>query len=479
MAQKILQGADKVWGGFGNAPKFPQTFSMQLLLRNYALNQDTESLEQVVFSLDKMIQGGIYDQLGGGFSRYSTDAQWQAPHFEKMLYDNALLLNVLAEAYQITKKEQYAIIIQETIAFLCRELSNGADAFYAALDADSEGVEGKFYTWTYEELRTLIDPDFFEFFCSYYQITPEGNWEHRNILWTLGPVPAEKREALQRAKKTLFAARAHKIRPSLDHKIILSWNNLLIIGLCKSFAALGLEEYRQQAIRTMQWLETNLFNELENYFYHTNTNGVKKTHAFLEDYATLIQAYIQLQEITGDTTYLYKAKKWMEYVQAHFIDEQNVFFYFTAAYQKDVIVRKKDNYDGAQPSGNAMIASALHYLGMVFDQVQWVDQSKQMVRSMRKLLLQYPSSFGYWGQCFFIHAVGFTELVGIGPSVQKHLIPVLKAYLPQKMVVFLPVSDPYISITRGKQSAENQYFICKEGTCSPAISNLSDFLALF
>jgi uncharacterized protein YyaL (SSP411 family) len=265
----------------------------------------------------------------------------------------------------------------------------------------------------------------------------------------------------------------------LDYKIILSWNNLMIIGLCKSFAALGLEGYRQQAIQTMHWLESHLFNVDENYFYHTNTKGVKKSYAFLEDYATLIQAYIQLQEITGDVTYLYKAKKWIEYVQAHFIDEEGVFFYFTPDYQKDVIVRKKENYDGAQPSGNAMIASALHYLGLLFDQAQWVDQSKQMVRSMRKFLLQYPSSFGYWGQCFFIHSIGFTELVGIGPSVQNHIKQVLQPYLPQRMMVFLPVADPNISITQGRQSAENQYFICKQHTCSPAILNLSDFLALF
>jgi hypothetical protein len=479
MAQKILQGADKIWGGFGKAPKFPQTFSMQLLLRNYALNQDIESLEHVLFSLDKMIQGGIYDHLGGGFSRYSTDAQWQAPHFEKMLYDNALLLTVLAEAYQITNKEQYALTIQETIGFLNRELSNGDNAFYAALDADSEGIEGQFYTWTYDELQSLIDPDFFDFFCSYYQIMPAGNWEHRNILWTLDAVPEEKKLALKKAKDILFAARAKKIRPALDFKIILSWNNLMIIGFCKCFAALGLEEYRHQAIQTMDWIESHLFNADENCFYHTNTKGVKKSYAFLEDYATLIQAYIQLQEVTGDTRYLYKAKKWMEYVQVHFIDEQNVFYYFTAAYQKDMIVRKKENYDGAQPSGNAMLASALQYLGVIFDQAQWQEQSKQMVRNMRKLLLQYPASFGYWGQCFYVHAVGFTELVGIGSSVQNHLNQVLKRYLPQRMLVFLPTSDPNISITKGKQSIENQYFICKAGTCSPAISNLSDFLALF
>ena len=478
IAQKILQKADFEWGGFGQAPKFPQTCTIQLLLRNYNLNGDNASLDQALLSLNKMIQGGIYDHLGGGFSRYSTDAQWQAPHFEKMLYDNALLLTAISEAYQITKAPKYKKVIESTIHFLNRELSNGGGAFYAALDADSEGVEGKFYTWSYKEIQTLLDPEIVDSFCKYYQVLPEGNWEHTNILWTNQKEDDGKENLFAEARDILFAERTKRIRPALDHKIILSWNNLMIIALCKSFSALGLEAFREQAIHTMQWIEENLYNKDDNYFYHTNTNGVNKSFAFLDDYATLIQAYIQLQEITGNADYLNKAKKWAEYVQENFMDEEGVFFYYTAIYQKDVIVRKKENYDGAQPSGNAMMSYSLFYLGTVFDQLEWITQSGIMVRTMRKLLLQFPLSFGYWGQCFHTHAVGFTELIAIGPNVQNDLSEVISLFIPHKILLFLPLATHTIPITEGKQSVENQYFICKNKTCSLPSNNLSNFLAL-
>ena len=188
IAGRILQQADTQWGGFGNAPKFPQTFVLQMLFRNYYLNKQEASLVHAIRSIDKMIQGGIYDHLAGGFARYSTDAQWQAPHFEKMLYDNALLIAVISEAYQITQKESYKKVIDQTIHFLHTELCNEQGAYYAALDADSEGVEGKFYTWSYAEIKTLLDDSIFEDFCNYYQITEAGNWEHTNILWTLEPM---------------------------------------------------------------------------------------------------------------------------------------------------------------------------------------------------------------------------------------------------------------------------------------------------
>ncbi len=478
IAQRILQVADLEWGGFGQAPKFPQTFTIQMLLRNYHLNKEEASLWQALNSLDKMMQGGIYDHLGGGFSRYSTDTQWQAPHFEKMLYDNALLLTVLAEAYQITKHEKYKLVIEKTIHFLEVELSNGDGAFFAALDADSEGVEGKFYTWSFEEIKSLIDPQIFESFCDYYQVVPTGNWEHTNILWTQQKMEDANTKAFIEAREILFKERARRIRPSLDHKIILAWNNLMVIALCKSFAALGIEAYKEHAINTMKWVEDNLYNMADACFYHTNTNGVKKSFAFLDDYATLIQAYIQLQEITGDVQYLLKAKQWTEYVQANFQDEEGVFFYYTASYQQDVIIRKKENYDGAQPSGNAMMCYALFYLGTVFDHVAWKEQSERMVRSMRKMLLQYPSSFGYWGHCFFVHAVGFIELVAIGKNVQNDIPEVANLFLPHKIQLFLPNSVTSIPIISDKQSIDYQYFICKNSTCSTPTTNLAHFLAL-
>ena len=477
IAQRILQNADTQWGGFGAAPKFPQTFSIQVLFRNYFHNKDQASIVHAIRSIDKMIQGGIYDHVGGGFSRYSVDAMWQAPHFEKMLYDNALILGTLAEAYQITKKPIYQDVIHATFTFLQRELFNGSGGYYAALDADSEGVEGKFYTWSYDELKAIITPEIFDAFIAYYQVTPNGNWEHTNILWTQNELEKEWEPAWQNELKKLFDARAVRVRPALDHKVILGWNAMLIVGFCKMNAATGNHLYKKAAIECMDWLESNLYHADENYFYHSIANGIPKAQAFLDDYANLIQAYIQLQEMTGDTSYLFKAKKWMDYVLIHFIDEDGLYFYYTASYQKDVIIRKKESYDGAQPSGNALICSSLFYLGQVFDLTKWRKQAEKMIHSIRPSLLQYPSSFGFWAQSFYQMSTGMIELVGVGPSVYESLPTLNAAFVPNSIRLMSQVQEDSIPLLKGKQILDNQFFICKNNSCSAPMTSVELILA--
>ena len=477
IAQRILQNADTQWGGFGAAPKFPQTFSIQVLFRNYFHNKDQASIVHAIRSIDKMIQGGIYDHVGGGFSRYSVDAMWQAPHFEKMLYDNALILGTLAEAYQITKKPIYQDVIHATFTFLQRELFNGSGGYYAALDADSEGVEGKFYTWSFDELKVIITPEIFDAFIAYYQLTPNGNWEHTNILWTQNELEKEWEPAWQNELKKLFDARTVRVRPALDHKVILGWNAMLIVGFCKMNAATGNQLYKKAAIECMDWLESNLYHADENYFYHSIANGIPKAQAFLDDYANLIQAYIQLQEMTGDTSYLFKAKKWMDYVLIHFIDEDGLYFYYTASYQKDVIIRKKESYDGAQPSGNALICSSLFYLGQVFDLTEWRKQAEKMIHSIRPSLLQYPSSFGFWAQSFYQMSTGMIELVGVGPSVYDSLPTLNAAFVPNSIRLMSQVQEDSIPLLKGKQVIDNQYFICKNNSCSAPMTNVELILA--
>ena len=477
IAQRILQNADTQWGGFGAAPKFPQTFSIQVLFRNYFQNKDQASIVHAIRSIDKMIQGGIYDHVGGGFSRYSVDAMWQAPHFEKMLYDNALILGTLAEAYQLTKKPIYQDVIHATFTFLQRELFNGSGGYYAALDADSEGVEGKFYTWSYDELKAIITPEIFDAFIAYYQVTPNGNWEHTNILWTQNELEKEWEPAWQNELKKLFDARAVRIRPALDHKVILGWNAMLIVGFCKINAATGNHLYKKAAIECMDWLESNLYHADENYFYHSIANGIPKAQAFLDDYANLIQAYIQLQEMTGDTSYLFKAKKWMDYVLIHFIDEDGLYFYYTASYQKDVILRKKESYDGAQPSGNALICSSLFYLGQVFDLTEWRKQAEKMIHSIRPSLLQYPSSFGFWAQSFYQMSTGMIELVGVGPTVYESLPALNAAFVPNSIRIMSQVQEASIPLLKGKQGIDNKYFICKNNSCSAPLTAVELILA--
>ena len=477
IAQRLLHNADTQWGGFGAAPKFPQTFSIQVLFRNYFQNKDQASIVHAIRSIDKMIQGGIYDHVGGGFSRYSVDAMWQAPHFEKMLYDNALILGVLAEAYQITKKPIYQEVIHATFTFLQRELFNGVGGYYAALDADSEGVEGKFYTWSYDELKAVVDPTIFDDFVAYYQVAQNGNWEHTNILWTQNEIEKEWEPNWQKEIKKLFDTRAVRVRPALDHKVILGWNAMLIVGFCKMNAATGNTLYKDAAVECIDWLEANLYHEKEQYYYHSIANGTPKAPAFLDDYANLIQAYIQLQEMTGDSSYLFKAKKWMDYVLLHFMDEDGLYFYYTASYQKDIIIRKKESYDGAQPSGNALICASLYYLGHVFDLSQWRLQAEKMIQSIRPSLLQYPGSFGFWAQSFYQMSTGMIEMVGVGPTVYESLPTLNAAFLPHSIRLMSQVQEDQIPILKGKECLENQYFICKNNSCSAPMPSVDLILA--
>jgi uncharacterized protein YyaL (SSP411 family) len=271
IAQKILEQADNVDGGFGNAPKFPQSYCIIYLLRHYHFTKDQAALDQALLSIDKMIQGGIYDQVGGGFARYSTDSKWLVPHFEKMLYDNALLIMVLSEAYQLTQNAQYQLIIEQTLAFIQRELTDESYGFYSALDADSEGVEGKFYTWTYAELHSVLEKDA-AFFCAFYQVEENGNWQEgrhenppTNILWIDQYPTDQERVLIDVCKEKLLAKRASRIRPLLDDKILLGWNALMINAYGKAYAVLGKQVYLDIAQHTMRFLEEKLANRWQRF----------------------------------------------------------------------------------------------------------------------------------------------------------------------------------------------------------------------
>ncbi|MFY7838940.1 MAG: thioredoxin domain-containing protein, partial [Lacibacter sp.] len=263
MAEAIMKTADKEWGGFGRAPKFPQTFTISYLLKYYHFSSHKEAGGQACLSLNKMIEGGLYDHIGGGFARYSTDTEWLVPHFEKMLYDNALLVSVLSEAYQVTKDPLYKKTIEETLAFTEREMTSSENGFYSALDADSEGVEGKFYTWSKNQVDEILKENA-ALFCKYYNITEAGNWEEVNIphiritaeafCLQNGLDEVEFNSIMEQCKKKLLTVRNQRIRPLLDDKIILGWNALMNAAYSSAFAALGTEAYQQKAIANMEVL---------------------------------------------------------------------------------------------------------------------------------------------------------------------------------------------------------------------------------
>lgn len=489
IAEQLLKQADTQWGGFGNAPKFPQTFSLRALLRYYHFTGDRAALAQVELSLDKMIAGGIYDQLGGGFSRYSTDIQWKAPHFEKMLYDNALMVVLLAETFQVTGRRRYLRVMEETLDFIERELSTGNGLYYSALDADSEGVEGKFYTWTMEEINELLGENA-GWFNEFYQVTSEGNWEGVNILWERTSredlaqmqkwTEEETLKKMNGCKKILMERRSTRQRPLLDDKILLGWNALQNRAFSAAFAATGKEEYRQRAIQNMEQL-FSLFRQPDGSWHHTGKHGKSRIPAFLDDYALLIQALIHLQEITGKSDYLLQARSLTEWVVQFFSEEETGFFFYTPSHQKDVVVRKKEVYDGAVPSGNAIMTQNLQYLSIVFDLPGWREQSHSLLTSMGSSLIRYPGSFGVWVMALQHEIMGWQEWVISGQKAGRYLPELARKFVPNKICQVMETNLLKFPLLDGKKlpddPAEVLFFQCKDYQCSEPVTSCEEFLA--
>ncbi len=488
--RNLMRSADREEGGFGRAPKFPQTFSIQFLLRYYALTRQPEALEQARVSLDKMILGGIYDQIGGGFARYATDRNWLVPHFEKMLYDNALLVSTLSEAYQLTHNELYRETIEETIGFIQRDMLSPEGGFYSALDADSEGEEGKYYVWNKPEVDELLGAES-DLFCRFYDVTGHGNWEEKNILHV--PVSYEQfagenglsveelKSRLQGAASVLLLKRSQRIPPLLDDKILLGWNALMNTALSKAFAATGDEAYRKLAVRNADFMLKKFAHGSKGGLFHTYKNGHAKYPAFLDDIACLIQALISLQEVTGDAKYLLKANDLAENCIRDFGEEETGLFYFTHRDQNDVIVRKKEVYDGAVPAGNSVMAQNLLYLSIVFDRPGWKQRVEDMLKGMREATIKYPTSFGNWAMVEHLLVAGMNEIVLAGENLSAFWKDILHIFIPNKVLqISVPGFDnTSFPLLKGKDSMkEPVIFVCKDYTCHNPVNNVESFIRL-
>ncbi|MFM2362416.1 MAG: hypothetical protein RLZZ316_1318 [Bacteroidota bacterium] len=482
----IIKAADTTEGGFGHAPKFPQTFTIQFLLRYYHFYKNKAALQQATLSIDKMLFGGIYDQVGGGLARYATDNEWLVPHFEKMLYDNALFVTILSEAYQVTGDIKYKEGINATIDFLLRELTNAEGGFYAAIDADSEGEEGRYYVWTKTEVEKLLGQNA-EWFCQLFDVTLNGNWEGVSILNKLGNetvIAAELgitvgvlEERIADAKKILLQAREKRVRPGLDDKLILGWNALMNTALSKAFAATQNEFYRELAIRNMQYLLSHFKSKNGASFYHSYKNKEGKSIAFLDDYALLIQACIHLQEITGDGRYLYHAKELAEYVELYFSEAETGFFFYTSKEQVDVIFRKKEVYDGAMPSGNAVMAGNLNYLGHVFDKGAWQLRALKMMKSVEEPVSRYPVSFGVWANNMMLEAKGWKEIVISGRNFNELLKGILHIFMPNKILQSATLIDKGFPLLAGKTiEDEPMIYLCKNSHCNTPVNTLQELV---
>ncbi len=487
IADTLMQNADLVFGGFGGAPKFPQTAAIIYLLRQYLWEKNESHLQQALLGLDKMMQGGIYDQIGGGFARYSTDEKWLAPHFEKMLYDNALLLMAYTEAYQLTRDKKYEVIIRQIFEFLEREMMHKKGGFYSALDADSEGVEGKFYTWKKNEIEDILGNDA-SLFCQVYDVQENGNWENTNILWlpislkemadNLKITPEALQEKLNFCSEKLLRERSKRIRPATDTKILSGWNALVISAYCNASMALNDDALKLRAISTMEFLEKNCMDKDESWLHAASENP--RQPAFLDDLAYIIQAYILLQEMTGETNYLQKAKSLTEFVIAHFSDSDNCFFYFTPQMQNDILYRKIEIYDGATPSGNAMMAQNLLYLSKVYDLKAWEERSVNMLQAIGKNILLHPLSFGNWALQVQAMIAGIPEIVVTGVSAGDVKAEIVQHYIPSRILQFaLSPNDDFPMLKEKIFDKRNaMIYLCRNYSCEKPVKSAEQLFLL-
>jgi uncharacterized protein YyaL (SSP411 family) len=485
MFEKLKQNFDTLKGGMDRAPKFPMPSIYKFLLRYFDITQNPEALAQIELSLNRIALGGIYDHVGGGWARYSVDDEWFIPHFEKMLYDNAQLLSVFSEAFALTDNTLYAERIYQTVAWLKNEMSSPDGGFYSALDADSEGVEGKFYIWTKNELEQILGADF-NWFSKLYNISQHGNWEHGyNYLHLTNFAPETAKAAgvysedfenkYQHALDKLAAARASKIRPGLDDKILASWNGLLIKGLTTAYQATGEESIRQMAVKTGRFILEKMTENGK--LWHSYKNGKASITAFLEDYASVIEAYLGLYQITFDVEWLTGATSLCDYTIANFYDESEGFFFFTDTEGEALIARKKELFDNVIPASNSMMAQNLYTLGKMLDRSDYLELSDQMLSKMTKILLADVQWVTNWAALYCQRVTPTAEIVIVGENADEIRKDFDRFFVPNKIIAgttsqsTLPLLE-----NRTPLNGQTAIYVCYDKTCQLPVTSVKEAL---
>jgi uncharacterized protein YyaL (SSP411 family) len=457
-ALTLRRAHDPVHGGFGMAPKFPHAIDLRLLLCCWQRFGEEDLLGVAKLTLDKMARGGIYDHLGGGFHRYSVDERWLVPHFEKMLYDNALLSVAYLEAFQATGEPFYRRVVEETLDYVLREMTDPAGPFYSTQDADSEGEEGKFYVWSEREVRAVLGDELAEPVCYAYDVTPEGNWDGHTILHRaktdeqdaklLRMDVDELRRKLAEGRRKLLDVRSKRVWPGRDEKILTSWNGLMISAFAKAGAVLDRPEYAAAAARAADYLLTHL-RAADGRLFRTAAAGTPpKIDAYLEDYAFLIEALVDLYEATYAPRWLRVADELAGVMVERFADPQAGGFFTTPAGQDDLIARLKDLHDGSTPSGNAMAVTALLRLAELTGETRWRDEAERGLRAFRGVMEQHPLASGQMllALDFFLGPVQEVAVVGDGASaeVKQVLRAAREPFRPRRVIAFrdASVDDP-------------------------------------
>ncbi len=491
---KIAVTFDTKRGGPDHAPKFPMPSIYGFLLRYYAESGDESALRQTELTLNRMALGGIYDQIGGGFSRYSVDAEWFAPHFEKMLYDNAQLLTLYSEAYSLTHSDLYRKTVYQTIEFMQRELLSDEGGFFSALDADSEGVEGKFYTWTTPELRKLLENDF-DWFADLYHITEEGNWEHgRNILhrtetdaefsrraeWD----PADMPMMLEEPHAKLMTERDTRIRPGLDDKILCSWNGLMLKGLVTAYRVFDEPEFLATALRLAFFIRRSLTDSRNGRLWHTYKKGRARQAGFLEDYAAVIDGYLALYQATFNEEWLTEADRLTQYVVTNFDDPDEDLFFFTDKNGEDLIARKKELFDNVIPASNSIMAHNLFTLSLLLDRPAYGERVDRMLGRVEPLLEKNADYLTHWAALYTLRVRPTAEIALVGPEADAFRKQIDARFLPNKVVVGTEeTGTPAASSLpllqgRGLVGGKTAIYVCYDRACQLPVTNVEDVWAL-
>ncbi|MBL7970956.1 MAG: thioredoxin domain-containing protein [Prolixibacteraceae bacterium] len=478
---------DTVHGGTKGAPKFMMPNNWQFLLRAGRQLQNEKIQKQVKLTLRKMAFGGLYDQAGGGFARYSTDEIWKVPHFEKMLYDNAQLLQLYSEAYKADPNPLYHQVVSETVDFLKRELLSPENGFYSALDADSEGEEGKFYTWTKPDLQGLLGSDF-NLFSDYYNVNPLGYWEHNQYILMRTDddlsfagkhqIPVEDlRFKTNNWKQTLLKEREKRVRPGLDDKILASWNAMTISGLVCAFQAFGTPEYLELALSNARFLKQEMMTG-ERKIFRTYKNNQAKIDGFLEDYAFTIDAFSSIFESTGQKEWLDTAQQLTEFTFREFFDEQKSIFYFTANQQAELITRTIEIHDNVIPSSNSVMAKNLFRLSYLLDRPGYLETAQKMLSRVSKNIAEYPSGYSNWSQLMLNLTGNHFEVVITGANATNLLHQLQKHDLPEVIFCAGTAENNLPLLQHRFVSGKTLIYVCQDNSCQLPVETPEEALNL-
>ncbi|MEK0318334.1 MAG: thioredoxin domain-containing protein [Nitrosopumilus sp.] len=487
-AVNLLQMGDQNFGGFGQAPKFPNAANISFMFRYSKLSGISKFNEFALKTLKRMAKGGIFDQIGGGFHRYSTDTMWLVPHFEKMLYDNALIPINYVEAYQITKDNFYLDVLRKTLDYVLREMTSKEGGFYSAQDADSEGEEGKFYVWKKSEIKEILGRDA-DTFCLFYDVTDGGNWEGKSILcnnvnlssvaFQAGISEDQLRQNLDSNAKKLLDVRSKRIAPGLDDKVLTSWNALMITAFAKGYRVTNEKKYLDAAEKCIDFIENNLVKDGK--LLRTYKDGKAKLQGYLEDYSYFGVSLLDVFEINPELKFLERAQEIANYLVEHFWDSETNSFYMTADDHEKLIIRPKSNYDLSLPSGNSVAANLLLRLFHLTQDKKFLEISTKIMENQAQMAAENPFGFGHLLNTVFMYLQKPREITVLNSQNKEIVDSLTNRFMPESILVTVKNENQLNNLSKlpffeGKQFQNDKttVFVCKDFTCSLPLETISE-----